>query len=96
MLKCVLKKLVLTLQLILILHRRDKSGIFKIQKIFGEKIVENKMCSFFPYNNCQAFPILRRNERDMTINVQRSACKVQLLCEMLMELGYCDRTSKEQ
>ena len=30
----------------------------------------------------------------MTINVQRCACKVQLLCEMLMELGYCDRMSK--
>ena len=96
MLKCILKKLVLTLQLILILHRRDKSGIFKIQKIFGEKFVENEMCSFFLHNICEAFLIVIRNARDMTINVQRSACKVQLLCEMLMELGYCDRTSKEQ
>ena len=52
------------------------------------------MCSVFLCNICQAFLIVRRNARDMTINVQRSACKVQLLCEMLMELGYCDRMSK--
>ena len=43
---------------------------------------------------CEAFLIEITNARDMTINVQRSACKVQLLCEMLMELRYCDRMSR--
>ena len=46
--------------------------------IFGEKVIENKMCVLiiFPTNLCQTFLILRRPERDDVINICLSSRKL--------------------
>jgi hypothetical protein len=59
---------------------------------FSKKRIEQKICDcIFSTNLSVTFLILRRTEKDMTINIYWSSCNVRTLysCRILMKLEHC-------